>query len=87
MFIAWDRAPRAVAVGMLGAGSVGPATLVMYAYMNGIYMDDPYNLPMPQMMNSFKLVRREKMSAGRFHRRTNRLHSRGMLVRRSSAGR
>jgi len=66
MFIAWDRAPRAVAVGMLGAGSLGPATLVMYAYMNGIYMDDPYNLPMPQMMNSFKLVRRERMNGRAF---------------------
>jgi hypothetical protein len=66
VFIAWDRAPRPVIVDLLGARPLGSSTLIMYAYMNGIYMDDPYNLAMPQMMNSFKLVRREKMSGRAF---------------------
>jgi hypothetical protein len=66
VFVAWDRAPRPVIVDLLGARPLGSSTLIMYAYMNGIYMDDPYNLAMPQMMNSFKLVRREKMSGRAF---------------------
>jgi len=66
MFVAWGAMPRSVIVGLLGAMPLGAQTHTMYAYMNGIYMSDPYNLVMPQMVNSFKLVRSEKMRGRAF---------------------
>jgi hypothetical protein len=66
MFVAWGAMPRSVIVGLLGATPLKAQTHVMYAYMNGIYMSDPYNLVMPQMMNSFKLVRSEKIGGRAF---------------------
>jgi hypothetical protein len=35
---------------------VGPTSLTLYSYLSVIYMYDPMNLPMPQIMNSFKLL-------------------------------
>ena len=66
VFISLGANPRAALVRTLGARPFNPATHVLYAYMNGIYMGDPYNLAMPQMMNSFKLLRMEKIDARRF---------------------
>ncbi len=57
MFVGWGVAPRQVIVRLLGARHLDPSSLVMYAYLTGIYMNDPYNLAMPQMMNSMKLLR------------------------------
>jgi hypothetical protein len=48
--------PRTVVLGTLGSQPLGPQTLTMYTYLSVIYMYDPMNLAMPQMMNSFKLV-------------------------------
>ncbi len=48
--------PRGVVLGALGSQPLGPQTLTMYTYLSVIYMYDPMNLAMPQMMNSFKLV-------------------------------
>jgi hypothetical protein len=62
MFVAWGAMPREVIVGLLGATPLRVQTHVMYAYMNGVYMSDPYNLVMPQMMNGFKLIRRERIN-------------------------
>jgi hypothetical protein len=48
--------PRTVVLGTTGSQPLGPQTLTMYTYLSVIYMYDPMNLAMPQMMNGFKLV-------------------------------
>lgn len=49
---------REVAVRILGVHALGPASsLVTCSYLASVYMDDPANLAMPHMMNSFKLSR------------------------------
>ncbi len=62
MYVSQGTTNRAVVVSALGARPLGPASLLMYAYLGGIYMNDPYNLAMPQMLNSFKLVRTARIS-------------------------
>ena len=64
-FISFDN-PRWGIVRTLGAQHFNVSTLIMLEYINGIYMAGPYNLPMPHMMNSFKLVRREKIKGRAF---------------------
>lgn len=66
MYIGQGAPPRGVIVRTLGARPLGPGPLVMYAYLTGIYMNDPYNLAMPQMMNSFKLIRTAGIRGKRF---------------------
>lgn len=56
MYVDTGFFPRGVILSTVGAHALGPATLTMYTYMSVIYMYDPMNLAMPQMMNSFKLV-------------------------------
>jgi hypothetical protein len=41
---------------MIGAKPLTTASLVVYTYFSFIYMQDPMNVAMPQMMNSFKLT-------------------------------
>jgi len=48
--------PRSVMLQTIGSQALGPQTLTMYTFMSVIYMYDPMNLAMPQMMNGFKLV-------------------------------
>ncbi|MFB3881083.1 MAG: DUF6785 family protein [Armatimonadota bacterium] len=51
---------------VLGARQLNVSSLLMFEYINGIYMSDPYNLAMPHMMNSLKLVRRERVNGRTF---------------------
>jgi len=41
---------------MIGARGLSPASLVPYTYFSFIFMQDPMNVAMPQMMNSFRLT-------------------------------
>jgi len=41
---------------MLGSTAMPASSLVVYTYFAFIYMQDPMNVAMPQMMNSFKLA-------------------------------
>ena len=41
---------------MIGAKPLTTTSLVVYTYFSFIYMQDPMNVAMPQMMNSFKLT-------------------------------
>jgi hypothetical protein len=56
MYVDTGFFPRLVVLRALGASVIGPTSLTMYSYLSVIYMYDPMNLAMPQMMNSFKLV-------------------------------
>jgi hypothetical protein len=56
MFVDTGFYPRTVVLRTLGAAPLSPASLTMYSYLSVIYMYDPMNLAMPQMMNGFKLV-------------------------------
>lgn len=55
MFVHTGFYLRQLLVSILGTPALGPSSLVMSAYFVGIYADDPANLAMPQMMNTFKL--------------------------------
>ncbi|MCJ7750677.1 MAG: hypothetical protein MUQ65_06235 [Armatimonadetes bacterium] len=48
--------PRQVLMSTVGALPLGYTSLTMCTYLSVIYMYDPMNVPMPQMMNSFKLM-------------------------------
>jgi hypothetical protein len=65
MFISFDN-PRSTVFGALGGRPFDVGSLVMFECINGIYMSDPYNLAMPHMMNTFKLLRREKIRGRAF---------------------
>ncbi|HUU54147.1 MAG TPA: DUF6785 family protein [Armatimonadota bacterium] len=56
MFVDTGFFPRTVVLRTIGAQPLGPQSLAIYTYLSVIYMYDPMNLAMPQMMNSFKLV-------------------------------
>jgi len=56
MYVDTGFFPRWVVMRVVGAASVGPAALTMYSYLSVIYMYDPMNLAMPQMMDSMKLL-------------------------------
>jgi hypothetical protein len=56
MYVDTGIFPREVIMRTVGASAVGATSLTMYAYLSVIYMYDPMNLAMPQMMNSFKLL-------------------------------
>jgi hypothetical protein len=53
-------------VRLIGGRMFTPATHALLAYWNGCYMSDTYNLPMPQMMNAFRLARSERIAGRRF---------------------
>ena len=48
--------PRTVIMKTLGAGPVGPTSLVVFGYLSTAYMYDPRIVLMAQAMNSFKLA-------------------------------
>ena len=56
MFVDTGFFPRMVVLRTVGTLPIGPTALTMYSYLSVIYMYDPMNLGMPQMMNGFKLV-------------------------------
>ncbi len=66
MFVDTGFFPRGIMLRTLGAPVIGPASLTMYSYLSCIYMYDPMNLAMPQMMNSFKLVHSARLRGSTF---------------------
>ena len=66
MFLDTGFFPRGIILRTLGAPVIGPASLTMYSYLSCIYMYDPMNLAMPQMMNSFKLVHSARLRGSTF---------------------
>ncbi|MFB3883544.1 MAG: DUF6785 family protein [Armatimonadota bacterium] len=66
MFVDTGVFPRAVILRTIGAAPIGASSLTMYAYLSVIYMYDPMNLAMPQMMNSFKLVHSGRLRGSAF---------------------
>jgi hypothetical protein len=58
--------PRWVVVRALGSVPLGEPTLVLFAYLSSIYTFEPDNLPMPQMMNSFKLLHAGRLRSAWF---------------------
>ncbi len=56
MYVDTGFFPRSVMMRAVGAVPIGPASLTMYSYLSVIYMYDPMNLAMPQMMDSMKLL-------------------------------
>ncbi len=65
MFISFDP-PRSALFRVIGAWPFDVSSVVLFEYINGIYMSDPYNLGMPHMMNGFKLLRRERINGRTF---------------------
>ncbi len=66
MFVDTGFFPRGVMLRTVGALPIGPASLTLYSYLSCIYMYDPMNLAMPQMMNSFKLVHSARLRGTTF---------------------
>jgi hypothetical protein len=64
MYVDTGFFPRSIVLGAVGAGPIGIPSLTMYAYLSVIFMYDPMNLAMPQIINSFKLL-----DVGRVRRR------------------
>ena len=56
MYVDTGFFPRGLLLYTIGALPIRPAALTMYTYLSVIFMYDPMNLALPQMMNSFKLV-------------------------------
>lgn len=66
MYVDTGFFPRGVILRTVGALPIGSPTLTMYSYLSVIYMYDPMNLAMPQMMNSMKLLHSADIRAKRF---------------------
>ena len=66
MFVDTGAFPRGVVLRTIGAARMNPASLTMYSYLSLIYMYDPMNLAMPQIMNSFKLLRSGRLEGKRW---------------------
>ncbi len=66
MYVDTGAFPRGVVLRTLGAARFDPASLTMYSYLSLIYMYDPMNLAMPQIMNSFKLLRSGRLEGKRW---------------------
>jgi len=66
MFVDTGFFPRWVVLRTIGTLPIGPTAVTMYSYLSVIYMYDPMNLAMPQMMNSFKLVHSARLKAKAF---------------------
>ncbi len=56
MYVDTGFFPRGLLLYTIGAIPIRPAALTMYSYLSVIFMYDPMNLALPQMMDSFKLV-------------------------------
>ena len=66
MFVDTGFFPQTIMLRTVGALPIGVNSLTMYAYLSVIYMHDPMNLAMPQMMNSFKLVHSGRLRGSLF---------------------
>ncbi len=66
MYVDTGFFPRAIMLRTVGALPIGVSSLTMYAYLSVIYMYDPMNLAMPQIMNSFKLVHSGRLRGSAF---------------------
>jgi hypothetical protein len=58
--------PREAMVRTLGAAPIGASSLAVMGYISIAYMGNVENSPMSQMVNSFKLVRSERLRGTRF---------------------
>lgn len=56
MYVDTGFFPRGVMLRTVGAVPIGAPSLTLYAYLSVIYMYDPMNLALPQVMNGFKLL-------------------------------
>ena len=56
MYVDTGFFPRLIILRSIGATPLGVPSLTMYTYLSVIFMYDPMNLAMPQMMDSFKLL-------------------------------
>ncbi len=56
MYVDTGFFPRMVMMRTVGAVPIGAPSLTLYSYLSVIYMYDPMNLAMPQIMDSFKLL-------------------------------
>jgi hypothetical protein len=66
MYVDTGFFPRQIVMRTVGAVPIGPASLAMYSYLSVIYMYDPMNLAMPQMMNSFRLLHSARLRSRAF---------------------
>jgi hypothetical protein len=60
--------PREVILRTVGALPIGPPSLTIMTYLSFAYTGNVENSAMPQMMNSFKLVRSERLAGTAFTR-------------------
>ena len=58
--------PRWVLLRTVGAAAFTPATHTLFSFLSVIYMYDPMNLPMPQVMNGYKLIHSARLKAKGF---------------------
>jgi hypothetical protein len=66
MYVDTGFYPRGVVLYTIGAVPLKPVALTMYTYLSVIFMYDPMNLAMPQMMNSFKLAHSARLRGRAF---------------------
>jgi len=66
MYVDTGFTPRRIWVNAFGALPLGIPSLTMYAFLDVIYMHDPMNLAMPQMMNSFGLIHSGRVKGSSF---------------------
>ena len=61
MYVDTGFFPRQIVMRTIGATALGVPSLTMYSYLSVMFMYDPMNLAMPQMMDSFKLLNAGKL--------------------------
>jgi hypothetical protein len=66
MYVDTGFFPRGVVLYTVGAVPLKPVALTMCTYLSVIFMYDPMNLAMPQMMNSFKLAHSARLRGRAF---------------------
>jgi hypothetical protein len=66
MYVDTGFFPRGVVLRTVGASALTPSTQTLFAYLSVIYMYDPMNLAMPQVMNGLKLVHSGRLRAKAF---------------------
>ncbi len=66
MFVDTSIFPRGVMTHLFGSARIGAPSLTMYSYLSVIFMYDPMNFAMPQMMNSFRLLHAGRVESRRW---------------------
>ncbi|MGD0114114.1 MAG: DUF6785 family protein, partial [Armatimonadota bacterium] len=66
MFFWRSMSEQELLISTIGSRAFSSTSLVMSAYFGWIYMRDPMNLAMPQMMNAVKLLQSGRVRGGRF---------------------